>query len=60
MVQNGVTNGFRGKETIKLSQELNELLNLSIQDREIPQKKSQRPYKIAGARTYYILCKLEN
>ncbi|MED4016610.1 aspartyl-phosphate phosphatase Spo0E family protein [Sutcliffiella cohnii] len=40
MVQNGVTNGFRGKETIKLSQELNELLNLSIQDREIPKKKS--------------------
>ncbi|WP_249315668.1 aspartyl-phosphate phosphatase Spo0E family protein [Bacillus sp. FJAT-49711] len=39
MIQNGLTNGFRDKETIKLSQELDELLNLSIQDREIQNKK---------------------
>lgn len=39
MIQNGLTNGFTDKETIKLSQELDELLNLSIQDREIQNKK---------------------
>ncbi|WP_188456753.1 aspartyl-phosphate phosphatase Spo0E family protein [Virgibacillus oceani] len=38
MIQNGLTNGFTDKKTIKLSQELNELLNLSIQDREIQNK----------------------
>ncbi|WP_419465975.1 Spo0E family sporulation regulatory protein-aspartic acid phosphatase [Bacillus spongiae] len=35
----GLGSEYRDKDTIKLSQELDELLNLSIQDREIQNKK---------------------